>query len=81
VKVETVPDRPRPSLRYFPNADGPAHARCYIGRQMATTRTGTVHGTTIELESSVPELDGKRVRVVLEAVDEPRLTSEQHHEL
>ena len=36
---------------------------------MATTKTGTVHGKTIELESTVPELDGKRVRVVLEAVD------------
>lgn len=48
---------------------------------MATTKTGTVHGKTIELESTVPELDGKRVRVVLEAVDEPRLTSEQQSEL
>jgi hypothetical protein len=49
--------------------------------QMATTKTGTVHGRMIELESTVPELDGKRVRVVLEAVDEPRLTSQQHNEL
>ncbi len=44
-------------------------------------RTGTVHGKTIELESTVPELDGKRVRVVLEAVDEQRLTKEQQSEL
>lgn len=49
--------------------------------QMATTKTGTVHGKTIELESTVPELDGKRVRVVLEAVDEQRLTTEQQAEL
>jgi len=48
---------------------------------MATTKTGTVHGKTIELESTVPELDGKRVRVVLEAVDEQRLTTEQQSEL
>jgi hypothetical protein len=48
---------------------------------MATTKTGTVHGTTIELESTVPELDGKRVRVVLEAVDEQRVTAEQQVEL
>lgn len=49
--------------------------------QMATTKTGTVHGKTIELESTVPELDGKRVRVVLEAVDEQHLTPEQQGEL
>ena len=49
---------------------------------MATTKTGTVHGKTIELESTVPELDGKRVRVVLEAVDEEqRLTTEQQSDL
>lgn len=48
---------------------------------MATTKTGTVHGNMIELETTVPELDGKRVRVVLEAVDEPRLTSEHQDEL
>ena len=48
---------------------------------MATTKTGTVHGKTIELESTVPELEGKRVRVVLEAVDEQRLTPEQQSEL
>ncbi len=48
---------------------------------MATTKTGTVHGKTIELESTVPELDGKRVRVVLEAVDEQHLTTEQQSEL
>lgn len=48
---------------------------------MATSKTGLVHGTTIELESAVPELEGKRVRVVLEAVDEPRLSTEQQREL
>jgi hypothetical protein len=48
---------------------------------MATSKTGHLHGTTIELESAVPELDGKRVRVVLEAVDEPRLSTAQQREL
>jgi hypothetical protein len=41
---------------------------------MVTSKTGLVHGTTIELESAVPELEGKRVRVVLEAVEEPQLS-------
>ncbi len=37
---------------------------------------GRVHGNTIELEGSVPALDGKRVRVVVEEVeDEPRAAS------
>ena len=49
--------------------------------QMATMETGTVHGKAVELESTVPELDGMRVRVVLEAVDEQRLTTEQQSEL
>jgi hypothetical protein len=48
---------------------------------MTTTRVGTIHGTTIDLESTIPELDGKRVRVVLEAVDEQRLATEQQAEL
>lgn len=48
---------------------------------MATSKTGLVHGTTIELESAVPELEGKRVRVVLEAVDEPRISTERQREL
>ncbi len=39
---------------------------------MATTKTGTV---------TVPELDEKRVRVVLEAYDEQRLTPEEQGEL
>ena len=50
-------------------------------RIMATSTTGLVHGTTIELESAIPELEGKRVRVVLEAVDEPRISKELQHEL
>ena len=45
---------------------------------MATSKTGLVHGTTIELES---ELEGKRVRVTLEAVDEPRISTAQQREL
>lgn len=48
---------------------------------MPTSKTGLVRGRTIELESAVPEMEGQRVRVVLEPVDEPRLTSEQQREL
>jgi len=48
---------------------------------MATSKTRLVHGTTIEFESAVPELEGKRVRVVLEAVDEPRRSPAQQREL
>jgi hypothetical protein len=48
---------------------------------MATSKTGLVHGTTIELESAVPEMEGKRVRVVLEAVDELRVSEQRQREL
>ncbi len=44
---------------------------------MTTTQTGVVNGRTIELEGSVPELDGQRVRVVLESFDERRLTAQE----
>lgn len=32
---------------------------------------GRVHGNVIELEATVPPLEGQRVLVLLEAVDEP----------
>jgi hypothetical protein len=48
---------------------------------MATLKTGRVHGTTVELESAVPEMEGKRVRVVLEALDEPQLSAAQQRVL
>ena len=48
---------------------------------MVMSKTGLVHGTTIELDSAVPEMEGKRVRVVLEIVDEPRLSAEQQRAL
>lgn len=48
---------------------------------MTMSKTGLVHGTTIELDSAVPEMEGKRVRVVLEVVDEPPLSAEQQREL
>ena len=48
---------------------------------MATSKTGLVRGRTIELESAVPEMEGQRVRVVLEPVEEPRLSNEQQREL
>jgi hypothetical protein len=48
---------------------------------VATSKTGFVRGKTIELESAVPEMDGQRVRVVLEPVEEPRLSDKQQREL
>jgi hypothetical protein len=48
---------------------------------MATSKTGLLHGTTIELESPVPEMEGKRVRVVLEAVDELQISEQRQREL
>ncbi len=35
-----------------------------------TTRQGTVHGTTITLDTSVPPLEGKRVLVLIEPLEE-----------
>jgi hypothetical protein len=46
-----------------------------------TSKTGTLRGKTIELESTVPELEGKRVRVMLEAVDEAPLRPEEQQAL
>jgi hypothetical protein len=48
---------------------------------MATSKLGLVHGAMIELESAVPEMEGMRVRVVLEAVDELRVPMERQREL
>jgi hypothetical protein len=48
---------------------------------MVTSKTGLVHGTTIELDSTVPEMEGRRVRVMLEVVDEPQISAEQQREL
>lgn len=44
----------------------------------ALTATGLLRGSTIELDSPVPPLDGRRVRVLLESVDstETELSSE-----
>jgi predicted thioesterase len=48
---------------------------------MATEVTGTVHGSTITLDAPVPPLDGRRVRVVLEAADTADLVlSEQEQD-
>ena len=38
-------------------------------------------GKVIELEDAIPELDGKRVRVVLEPLEEPRLSAAEQREL
>jgi hypothetical protein len=42
------------------------------------TALGTVHGKTIELDDPVPELDGQRVRLVVEGAgdEEAPLTAE-----
>jgi hypothetical protein len=46
-----------------------------------TSQTGLLRGTTIELESTVPEMDGKRVHVFLEPIDEQQLSARQQGEL
>lgn len=47
---------------------------------MMTTKTGLLRGAMIELESAVPEMDGQRVRVMLEPVEEQKLSAQQQHE-
>jgi hypothetical protein len=47
---------------------------------MTTTTTGLLRGATIELERAVPEMDGQRVRVMLEPVEEERLSAQQQRE-
>jgi hypothetical protein len=42
---------------------------------MAARLKGLVQGRTVVFDEAIPPLDGKRVRVVLEPVDEPELTS------
>ena len=42
-----------------------------------TSQTGLLRGTIIELESAVPEMDGKRVLVMLEPIEEERLSANQ----
>ena len=46
-----------------------------------TSQTGLLRGTTIELERTVPEMDGKRVHVLLEPIDEQQLSAQQQREL
>jgi hypothetical protein len=46
-----------------------------------TSQTGLLRGTTIELERTVPEMDGKRVHVFLEPIEEQQLSGRQQHEL
>ena len=47
---------------------------------MTTTTTGLLRGATIKLESAVPEMDGQRVHVMLEPVEEERLSAQQQRE-
>jgi hypothetical protein len=42
---------------------------------MGTALKGTVHGRTVELDQQVDRLDGQRVLVVLEEIDEPALSA------
>ena len=46
-----------------------------------TSQTGLLRGTTIELEQTVPEMDGKRVHVLLEPMDEQQLSAQRQFEL
>jgi hypothetical protein len=46
-----------------------------------TSQTGLLRGTTIELEQTVPEMDGKRVHVLLEPVDEQQLSPQEQRDL
>jgi len=43
---------------------------------MGTALKGTVHGRTVELDQQVERLDGQRVLVVLEPIDEPATAAE-----
>jgi hypothetical protein len=45
---------------------------------MAAPLKGLVHGKTVVLDEAVPPLEGKRVLVVLEPVDEAALSREQN---
>ena len=40
---------------------------------MSAALTGRIHGSVIELDAPVPALEGQRVRVVVEPVDEPAI--------
>ncbi|HJZ81164.1 MAG TPA: hypothetical protein VKD91_12495 [Pyrinomonadaceae bacterium] len=42
-----------------------------------TSQTGLLKGNTIELDTAVPEMDGKRVHVMVEPVEEQRLSAQQ----
>jgi len=44
---------------------------CHVAVIMSAALTGRVHGSVIELDAPVPDLEGQRVRVMVEAVDEP----------
>jgi len=47
---------------------------------MTTTTTAVLRGATIELKTAVPEMDGQRVRIVLEPIEEERLSDQQQRE-
>ncbi len=44
---------------------------------MSQLRTGRVHGNVVELDTPAPTLEGQRVLVLLEAVDEEPLARDE----
>ena len=56
-------------------------ARAATLKDVAAPLHGLVHGNTVVLDEAVPPLEGKRVLVVLEPVEEPTLTREQNLEV
>jgi hypothetical protein len=42
---------------------------------MSASRSGIVHGKLIELDAPVPDLEGRRVIVTVEPIDEPATAS------
>jgi hypothetical protein len=45
---------------------------------MGNAVTGVLHGATITLDAPLPPLDGRRVRVIIEPVDERELSAAEN---
>lgn len=56
-------------MRQEAEASGRRKLQCLV-RSVATPVTGLVRGKTVTLDSAVPDLEGQRVRVTLEPVEE-----------
>jgi len=61
----------------------PGRFRVRMTTMRPLTATGMLHGSTIELDTPVPPLEGRRVRVLLESVDptEAELSEENQAQL